>query len=68
MAGEKGFEPLHAGIKIRCLNQLGDSPTQPFINCLVHFDIQRSRYFILKSAINQIFYYACYQFIFELIG
>jgi hypothetical protein len=28
LAGEKGFEPLHAGIKIRCLNQLGDSPTQ----------------------------------------
>src|SRR6185437_15571337 len=27
LAGEKGFEPLHAGIKIRCLNQLGDSPT-----------------------------------------
>ncbi len=24
---EKGFEPLHAGIKIQCLNQLGDSPT-----------------------------------------
>jgi hypothetical protein len=30
MAGEEGFEPSHAGIKIRCLNQLGDSPTQPF--------------------------------------
>jgi hypothetical protein len=28
MAGEEGFEPSHAGIKIRCLNQLGDSPTQ----------------------------------------
>jgi hypothetical protein len=27
MAGEKGFEPLNAGIKIRCLNQLGDTPT-----------------------------------------
>jgi hypothetical protein len=26
-AGEEGFEPSHAGIKIRCLNQLGDSPT-----------------------------------------
>src|SRR5215210_3537184 len=25
-AGEEGFEPSHAGIKIRCLNQLGDSP------------------------------------------
>ncbi len=28
LAGEEGFEPSHAGIKIRCLNQLGDSPTQ----------------------------------------
>ena len=27
MAGEEGFEPSNAGIKIRCLNQLGDSPT-----------------------------------------
>ena len=26
MAGEEGLEPSHAGIKIRCLNQLGDSP------------------------------------------
>ncbi len=25
-AGEEGFEPSHAGIKIQCLNQLGDSP------------------------------------------
>jgi hypothetical protein len=28
LAGEEGFEPSHAGIKIQCLNQLGDSPTQ----------------------------------------
>jgi hypothetical protein len=28
MAGEEGLEPSNAGIKIRCLNQLGDSPTQ----------------------------------------
>ncbi len=27
MAGVEGFEPSHAGIKIRCLNQLGDTPT-----------------------------------------
>src|SRR5690606_5361536 len=26
VAGEEGFEPSHAGIKIRCLNQLGYSP------------------------------------------
>jgi hypothetical protein len=35
MAGEEGFEPSHAGIKIRCLNQLGDSPTQPFLACFL---------------------------------
>jgi hypothetical protein len=28
VAGEEGLEPSHAGIKIRCLYQLGDSPTQ----------------------------------------
>jgi hypothetical protein len=28
MAGEEGFEPSNAGIKIQCLNRLGDSPTQ----------------------------------------
>ena len=28
MAGEEGFEPSNAGIKIRCLNQLGDSPAE----------------------------------------
>ncbi len=28
LAGEEGLEPSHAGIKIRCLYQLGDSPTQ----------------------------------------
>ncbi len=27
VAGEEGLEPSNAGIKIRCLNQLGDSPT-----------------------------------------
>src|SRR5512132_2246188 len=26
VAGEEGFEPSNGGIKIRCLNQLGDSP------------------------------------------
>src|SRR3569623_1500344 len=31
MAGEQGFEPWNAGIKIQCLNQLGDSPTQPAV-------------------------------------
>ena len=30
VAGEEGFEPSHAGIKIRCLNQLGDSPIRLF--------------------------------------
>ena len=28
LAGEEGFEPSHAGIKIQCLNQLGDSPKE----------------------------------------
>ncbi len=28
LAGEEGLEPSHAGIKIRCLDQLGYSPTQ----------------------------------------
>jgi hypothetical protein len=27
LAGAEGLEPAHAGIKIRCLNQLGDAPT-----------------------------------------
>ncbi|CAG9206220.1 hypothetical protein PSP6_250092 [Paraburkholderia tropica] len=30
LAGEEGLEPSHAGIKIRCLDQLGDSPTLNF--------------------------------------
>ena len=34
MAGEEGLEPSNAGIKIRCLNQLGDSPTQLDVSCL----------------------------------
>ncbi len=34
MAGEEGLEPSDAGIKIRCLNQLGDSPTQLDVSCL----------------------------------
>ena len=28
LAGVEGFEPANAGIKIRCLNQLGDTPTR----------------------------------------
>src|SRR5262245_51408400 len=32
LAGEEGFEPSNAGIKIRCLNQLGDSPTVPLLH------------------------------------
>ena len=27
LAGAEGLEPSHAGIKIQCLNQLGDAPT-----------------------------------------
>src|SRR5690349_18322568 len=38
LAGEEGLEPSHAGIKIRCLNQLGDSPTLTlsFTECVGH--------------------------------
>ena len=28
VAGAIGFEPMHVGIKIRCLNQLGEAPTK----------------------------------------
>jgi hypothetical protein len=28
LAGGIGFEPMHVGIKIRCLNQLGEPPTE----------------------------------------
>ena len=31
LAGEEGFEPSNAGIKIQCLNQLGDSPSVPLL-------------------------------------
>jgi hypothetical protein len=31
LAGVEGVEPANAGIKIRCLNQLGDTPTRD--NC-----------------------------------
>ena len=33
LAGVEGFEPANAGIKIRCLNQLGDTPTQDSCCC-----------------------------------
>src|SRR5438445_8086041 len=42
MAGEEGFEPSNAGIKIRCLDQLGDSPTQPGTS-IVTFNCLRRR-------------------------
>ena len=38
LAEEEGFEPSNAGIKIRCLNQLGDSPTR--VN-VVRYDANR---------------------------
>ena len=28
MVGDTGFEPVNGGIKIRCLDQLGESPTE----------------------------------------
>ena len=52
LAGVEGVEPANAGIKIRCLNQLGDTPTQVHgrktaINPLtvVHGDTFHGRYF-----------------------
>ena len=33
LAGVEGVEPANAGIKIRCLNQLGDTPTRD--DCLM---------------------------------
>ena len=38
MAGEEGLEPSHVGIKIRCLDQLGDSPT--IIKKLTEFEFE----------------------------
>jgi hypothetical protein len=32
LAGDIGFEPMRVGIKIRCLNQLGESPTELVAN------------------------------------
>jgi len=40
LAGEEGFEPSHAGIKIRCLNQLGDSPKKPSKRLLTHVNLR----------------------------
>lgn len=28
MAGVTGFEPVNVGIKVRCLNQLGETPIE----------------------------------------
>ena len=33
LAGVEGVEPANAGIKIRCLNQLGDTPTRDSCCC-----------------------------------
>ena len=41
MAGEEGLEPSHAGIKIRCLNQLGDSPSVLNLSNAQRMDRQR---------------------------
>src|SRR5450830_327884 len=52
MAGEQGFEPWNAGIKIQCLNQLGDSPTQSAVcrSCalLTSRAIRRQTNFLLR--------------------
>ena len=54
LAGEKGFEPLHAGIKIQCLNQLGDSPTR--VGDLHHQPIYVAPKRITRSGIYLLVY------------
>ena len=56
-AGEEGFEPSHAGIKIRCLNQLGDSPTILQSNSAT--DVQLNQY---KPALTETVDAMCYLF------
>ena len=55
MAGEQGFEPWYAGIKIQCLNQLGDSPTQPFVAVICRYFSGNSRLTKLLSAFAELF-------------
>src|SRR5580765_668374 len=44
LAGEEGFEPSYGGIKIRCLNQLGDSPVDSFCFFAQRVSLQPPRY------------------------
>ena len=59
MAGEEGLEPSNAGIKIQCLNQLGDSPTQLVVdqnrqcaNLALAFHDQRIRDQIIANLLK----------------
>ena len=52
MAGEEGFEPSNAGIKIRCLNQLGDSPSCVQITCPIVAHAHRSGWRSSPRATN----------------
>lgn len=49
MAGEEGFEPSHAGIKIRCLNRLGYSPTRFTPNHKVDADLVRHKHKLTQA-------------------
>src|SRR5438128_736239 len=51
LAGEQGFEPWYAGIKIQCLNQLGDSPTLK-----LYFLSLPQLYFVAASTDKILFY------------
>ena len=50
LAGEEGLEPSHAGIKIQCLNQLGDSPTP--VSSIYLPTIKLNLNLILNSILN----------------
>ena len=52
LAGEEGFEPSHAGIKIRCLNRLGYSPTHA--NCCKQPAFVRFVKALAKTSVGKI--------------
>ena len=54
LAGEEGLEPSHVGIKIRCLNQLGDSPTQ--VSKLVCVSAFQSRNLVICSLAQSLIF------------
>ena len=53
LAGVEGVEPANAGIKIRCLNQLGDTPTRD--SCLMFYP-QATNPLIVKLIVKLTIY------------